>query len=61
MIFSSEIIAEFASTMGDPAREALRPMESMAFVWLPFVGEYRTFLRNSVADHAELFAVAATL
>lgn len=29
--------------------------------WLPFVGNYRTFLRNPLADYAEFFAIAAAV
>jgi hypothetical protein len=29
--------------------------------WLPFVGDYRTFLGNPVVDHAGLFATVAAL
>jgi hypothetical protein len=30
-------------------------------LWLPVVGNYRTFLNRLDIDHAEFFAVAATL
>jgi len=35
----------------------LKPMKSAAILWLPFVGNYRTFLNNPAVD-AGLFGAA---
>ena len=50
---------EFESTMGEEDSDRIKPMKLTSVVWLPLVGNYRTFLYSSAIDHPELFDVFA--
>jgi hypothetical protein len=42
--------SEFESMMGQPSRRQLTSMKSVLFLWLPFVGSYRTMMAVSRDD-----------
>lgn len=47
------------SMAGSLDKRDLTPIGSMAAVWLPFVGDYRTFLDVCNSGHAQLFHAVA--